>query len=255
MQKIPVIQTIKHALSAVFHFRNAGIAIGLPWMLVLAGVRAIEFFFFSSTVPAEGNLAQAMIFQPADFIIAAFSMVVFSSIAVNWHRYILLDEVTASEKIFRLDRPVWIYVFRTVLILLIVLIPVLLVSVALLSAFPNAGLLLAFPSFMAGVYFMRMSVALPAAALERKDFGIGAAMQITRGNNLQFAGLLALNALIFFVTFLALAVVLSISGSFGTIIGRIFAFALIVPANLFLSLFSVSLLSSLYGFFVEQRKF
>ena len=31
--------------------------------------------------------------------------------------------------------------------------------------------------------------------------------------------------------------------------------ALIVPVNLFLSLFSVSLLSSLYGFFVEQRKF
>lgn len=255
MQKIPVIQTIKHALSAVFHFRNAGIAIGLPWMLVLAGVRAIEFFFFSSTAPAEVDPAQAMIFHPADFIIAAFSMVVFSSIAVNWHRYILLDEVTASGKYFRLDRPVWNYAGRTLLIMMIALIPVLLLGAMLLSAFPSAGLLLAFPFFMAGIYIMRMSVALPATALERKDFGIGAALQITRGNNLQFAGLLALNALIFLVTFLALAVVLSISGSFGTIIGRIFAFALIVPVNLFLSLFSVSLLSSLYGFFVEQRKF
>ena len=255
MQKIPVIQTIKHALNAVFHFRNAGIAIGLPWMLVLAGVRAIEFFFFGNTATAEGDPVQAMTFQPADLIIAAFSMVVFSSIAVNWHRYILLDEVMASGKYFRLDRPVWNYAGRTLLIMMIALIPVLLLGAMLLSAFPSAGLLLAFPFFMAGVYIMRMSVALPATALERKDFGIGTALQITRGNNLQFAGLLALNALIFLVTFLALAIILSISGSFGSIIGRIFAFALIVPINLFLSLFSVSLLSSLYGFFVEQRKF
>ena len=255
MQKIPVIQTIKHALNAVFHFRNAGIAIGLPWMLVLTGVRVIEFYFFSNAAPAEGDPAQAMVFRPADLIIAAFSMVVFSSIAVNWHRYILLDEATASEKKFRLDRPVWNYAGRTLLIMVIALIPVLLPSAMLLSVFPSAGPLLAFPFFMAGIYIMRMSVALPAAALERKDFGIGAALRITRGSNLQFAGLLALNALIFFATFLALAVVLSISGNFGTIVGRIFAFALIVPVNIFLSLFSVSLLSSLYGFFVEQRKF
>jgi hypothetical protein len=255
MQKIPVLQTIRHALNAVVQFRNAGIRIGLPWMLVLAGVRVIEFFFFSNAVSTEGDPAQAMIFRPADFIVAAFSMVVFSSIAVNWHRYILLDEVTASEKIFRLDRPVWNYAGRTLLIMVFALTPVLLLSAMLLSTFPNVGPLLVFPFFMAGIYIMRMSVALPAAALERKDFGIGAALQITRGNNLQFAGLLSLNALIFFVTFLALAIVLSITGSFGTIVGRIFAFALIVPVNLFLSLFSVSLLSSLYGFFVEQRKF
>ena len=38
-------------------------------------------------------------------------------------------------------------------------------------------------------------------------------------------------------------------------VAKILAVVLSVPVNLFLSLFSVSLLSSLYGFFVEQRKF
>ena len=79
-------------------------------------------------------------------------------------------------------------------------------------------------------------------------------MQVTRGNNLQFAGLLGLNALIFIATFLAL-IVLSVVGSVSMTAARILALVLSVPVNLFLSLFSVSLLSSLYGFFVEKRKF
>ena len=63
-----------------------------------------------------------------ELVIAAFSLVIFSSIAVNWHRYILLDEITASEKIFRLDRPVWNYAGRTLLIMLITLVPILILS-------------------------------------------------------------------------------------------------------------------------------
>jgi hypothetical protein len=102
---------------------------------------------------------------------------------------------------------------------------------------------------------MRMSVALPAIALERKDFGIGPALQLTRGNNLQFAALLALNALILLATFLVLGITLAIVGSVNMAVARFFAVVLSVPVNLFLSLFSVSLLSSLYGFCVEKRKF
>jgi hypothetical protein len=196
-----------------------------------------------------------MFLRPTEFIIAAFSLVIFSSIAVNWHRYILLDEVTASEKIFRLDRPVWRYAGRTLLIMLVTLVPVIIFSTVFIAAVPNLGPLLVVPFFVAGIYIMRMSVALPAVALERKDFGIGPALQVTQGNNLQFAALLALNALILIATFLVLGIILAIVGSINMTVARILAVVLSVPVNLFLSLFSVSLLSSLYGFFVEQRKF
>ena len=108
-----------------------------------------------------------------ELVIAAFSLVIFSSIAVNWHRYILLDEITASEKIFRLDRPVWNYAGPH---------PV----DHARNACPDPHSLdrlfgapcqasascLRFRFFVAGIYIMRMSVALPAIALERKDFGI-----------------------------------------------------------------------------------
>ena len=135
------------------------------------------------------------------------------------------------------------------------LIPVLVLSLAFVAAMPNLGPLLAVPFFVAGVYIMRMSVALPAIALDRKDFGIMAALQVTQGNNLQFAGLLALNGLILFGTFLAIGIVLSVVGSANLTAAKVLALILSVPVNLFLSLFSVSLLSSLYGFFVEKRRF
>jgi hypothetical protein len=254
MQKLPAFLTIKHALKAVVQFRNAGTRIGLPWILVLAVMTALDRTFAAAPDPADGA-ANMMILRPTEFIIAAFSLVIFSSVAVNWHRYILLDEVTSPEKIFRLDRPVWSYAGRTLLIMLLTLVPVLVFSSLFLTALPALAVVLAVPFFIAGIFIMRMSVALPAIALERKDFGIGAALQVTKGNSLQFAALLALNALILLATFLALAIVLSIVGSVSLTAAKIFAFVLSVPVNLFLSLFSVSLLSSLYGFFVEQRKF
>lgn len=254
MDKLPAFQAIKHALKSVIQFRNAGIRIGLPWVLVLAGINLIDRSFSPAPGPAS-SAAGMMLPGVMELVIAALGLVIFSSIAVNWHRYILLDEVTASEKVFRLDRPVWSYVGRTLLIMLITIAPVLIFSLAFVNTLPNLGFLLAFPFFVAGIYIMRMSVALPAIALDRTDFGISAALQVTQGNNLQFAGLLALNGLILFATFLALGIVLSIVGGASLTAAKFLALVLSVPVNLFLSLFSVSLLSSLYGFFVEKRKF
>ena len=255
MQKLPVLLAIKHALKAVIHFRGAGIRIGLPWILALAVFSMLDLILFGVVDFTSADNANIMSIRPTDMIIAALSMVAFSSIAVNWHRYILLDEVTTSERIFRLDLPVWKYVGRTLLILFIAIIPLSIVSAVVLAVFSAFSALLAFPFFAAGIYIMRASIALPATALERGDFGISAALQATRGNNLQFAGLLLLDCLIFFVTVAVLSVSLSIVGNFGLTAVKISAVLLSIPANLFLSLFSVSLLSSLYGFFVEQRKF
>ena len=255
MNKLPALLAIKHALKAVIQFRNAGTRIGLPWILVLTGVSILDLYFSGATNSTGEDITSTVTIRPTEFIIAAISIVIFSSIAVNWHRYILLDEITASEKIFRLDRLVWSYAGRTLLIMLITLVPALIVSTAFLSALPNLSSVLTILFFVAAIYIMRMSVALPAIALERKDFGIGAALQVTQGNNLQFAALIVLNALILIATFLVLVLLLSIVGGVSATAAKILAVVLSVPVKLFLSLFSVSLLSSLYGFFVEQRKF
>ena len=254
MNKLQPIPTIRHALNAVIHFHNAGIRLGLPWVLIIATISAVDHSYSGAPDPGEGGIGM-MLLRPMDLVIAAISLVVFSSIAVNWHRYILLDEITAAEKIMRLDRPVWNYAGRTLTIMLITLVPLVIFSTVFIAAIPGLSLLLAVPFFVAGIFIMRMSVALPALALERKDFGIGAALQLTQGNNLQFAALLALNALVLLATFLVIGVVLSIVGAINLTAAKVLTLLLSVPVNLFLSLFSVSLLSSLYGFFVEKRKF
>ncbi len=94
MNKLPAFQTIKHALKAVFQFRNAGMRIGLPWVLVLAVVSVLDRSFSVAPDPANGP-ANMMLPSSMELVIAAFSLVIFSSIAVNWHRYILLDEITS----------------------------------------------------------------------------------------------------------------------------------------------------------------
>src|SRR5215204_96478 len=136
MHKLPAFQTIKHALKAVVQFRNAGTRIALSWILILTVVRIFDHYFSGAATSTDGP-AGLTTFQPTEVIIAAFSIVIFSSIAVNWHRYILLDEVTPSEKIFRLDRLVWNYAGRTVLIMLVTLVPVIIFSTAVLAVFPN----------------------------------------------------------------------------------------------------------------------
>ncbi|MEQ1521700.1 MAG: hypothetical protein ABL936_10580 [Aestuariivirga sp.] len=255
MNKLPAFQTITHALKAVIQFRSVGARIGLPWILVLTVINFLAHSFSAAPAPADGGMAM-MIPGPMDFVVVALSLVIFSSIAVNWHRYILLDEITESEKLFRLDRPVWNYALRTLLIMLFAFAPILVLLKIFGAGVPGLGLFLVVAALLvAAIYIMRMSVALPAIALDRPDFGIPAALQVTKGNNLQFAALLALNSLILLATFLAIGIVLSIVGSVNLAVAKVVAVLLSVPVNLFLSLFSVSLLSSLYGFFVEQRKF
>ena len=107
-----------------------------------------------------------------ELVIAAFSLVIFSSIAVNWHRYILLDEVTASEKIFRLDRPVWSYAGRTLLIMLVTLVPVVIFSLIFVAALPNLGPVLVVPLLRGWNLHYAHVGCLAGHSLERKDFGI-----------------------------------------------------------------------------------
>ena len=80
MHKLPAFQTIKHALKAVFQFRNAGIRIGLPWVLVLAVISVIECIFFT-VLPRNRRMARRKHdiarpygvyhrgFQPGDFFL------------------------------------------------------------------------------------------------------------------------------------------------------------------------------------------
>ena len=145
-----------------------------------------------------------------DLILAALSIIAASSIAVNWHRYILRDETPKTlAQAMRLDAPVWRYAGYTVFALFIVLFPVIvLLNISLQITILLPLVLLA--SFFGGIMFMRLSVALPAKALEQPGFGLRQALEATRGNMGSFAGIILVNAAIVIATLLVMGLLLSI---------------------------------------------
>ena len=56
-------------------------------------------------------------------------------------------KLPASEKIFRLDRPVWSYAGRTLLIMLITLVPVFILSTVFIATVPSLSLSARSPLF------------------------------------------------------------------------------------------------------------
>ena len=110
-------------------------------------------------------------------------------------------------------------------------------------------------SFTAGVMFMRLCVALPAKALEQPGFGMRQALEATRGNMPGFAGIVFVNACVIIVALLAMGLVLALVLRLPLPLAIAGSAIISITANLFITIFGASLLSSLYGFFVEKRNF
>src|SRR5439155_22363973 len=99
---------------------NSGLAFHVRWrwMLVLLPINvAGEFYNFAhaSADPEKIDPGVAV----ASFVMLVAAGIAFASIAVSWHRYILLTEVPEGLARLRLDETVWRYVGNFILIFLI----------------------------------------------------------------------------------------------------------------------------------------
>lgn len=261
MRKLPVGAAFGHVLRSTLN--NIGFAwhLSWPWLLVILPLNIIASIYGlteSLTPQAASGGAVAI-----SVVIGLLSMFAFSSIAVSWHRYILLDEIPKGLARLRADNVVWRYFGNTLLIFLILfagLVPVVLVAAIFLAVLGNVGAIFAVPLYFAGVLFSlaafyRLSVKLPAIALERRDFAMRDAWATTEGNNWQLIGL----ALLFFISVIALALIVGTAS--WAIAQTGFSFLLFVSMavqitlNWIVTIMGVTLLTSLYGFFVEKRDF
>lgn len=260
MRKLPVFAAFNHVLRSTVH--NLGFAwhLSWPWMVLVMPLNiaaALYGFTFSPGAATPSSEAIAI-----TILIALVTMFAFSSMAVSWHRYILLDEVPKGMARLRADNTVWRYFGNTLLIILILglgMVPVGLLA-GILAALGQAGAVLAAPVYVVGfavaiASFYRLSVKLPAVALERRDFRLQQAWQVTRGNS---ANLFAL-AVLFFLAVVVMALVLGLFAYMLEKTGLNFALflslALQIVFNWIGTIMGVTLLTSLYGFFAEKRDF
>lgn len=195
-----------------------------------------------------------------DLAVGLLALVGTSAIAVNWHRYILRGETPHGAQLLRLDGVVWRYFGNSLLVgLLVMLALVPLAFITALFAGASGGL----SGGLMTLYFVaaaivalpllfRLYVKLPAVALEVPGASFKAALAATRGNNLQ---LFMLGAILLGGVFGASSLVQSAVLAGGknlavTLIG----FAVLQAMQWVVTLLFTTVLTSLYGFFVENRQ-
>lgn len=270
MRKLPVFKALGHAFRSTMDNIGFAFHISWPWVLILLPFNvATNLYMVLNGLETGGEPDPAkigMYFAVATPLILA-SIVAYASIAVNWHRYVLLDEIAEGWQRLRIDGLMWRYIGNFILIGLVVIactIPlgILFFIIGFLAqgilqgsvgtiAFVAAGII--FYAFLFIVSY-RLMVKMPAVALGRRDFSMGDAWRATSENSWRMLGLLIL-----FVLCLVLigVIMLAITYAFGLLgtIGLSLAVAIQVMVNWVATILGVTLLTSLYGFFVEGREF
>jgi hypothetical protein len=265
MRKLPVFKALGHAIRSTTDNIGFAFHISWPWMLLLLPLNlAVNLYLaFSGMRDAQNLSAQSFLLIVP---LAIASIVAYCSIAVNWHRYVLLDEVAEGWQRLRVDSLMWRYIGNAILIGLILFaggfVAVLIFSFlgwTMSSALGEAALIVIVPSVIAlyayaFVSAYRLAVKLPSVALGRDDFHMRDAWRATAGNFWQILGLV----LLFFICLLLVALVMLLLtyliGQLGTP-GLSVLIAIQVAVNWVATILGVTLLTSLYGFFVEGREF
>jgi hypothetical protein len=195
-------------------------------------------------------------------IAAVISLLAFSSIAVNWHRYILLDEMPRGSEYLRLDSLTMRYFGNLLLLFLFIFLIALVVVIplAIIGAvtgsetfFTIISVVVALP--IAGIVFMRWGIKLPAIALGKEDMTFPGAWRLTDGNNGPVFLVFLFNVLVTFGVGIAFGLIVLLINAISPGIAMIIEFAGQLILNWILSILGITLLTSLYGFFVENRNF
>ncbi|MCA3554167.1 hypothetical protein [Aestuariivirga sp.] len=235
MRKLSPTKAMSHALNSVWTFRQAAVRIALPWLpvLLLCGLANI---YFAPPV------------QTAIFLI---SLIVNSSMSVSWQRFILRDEMSRP---MRLDGCVLSYALSSFLLIMLATIPVALLLAIMILAAPAAVLALPAIVLVAGA-IVRLSIKFPAIALGDRTFRFSDAWSASKGNMWQCIGVLMLELAIVLGGLLAAGLLSSALGQIDGTLGLLAGFAASFLLQPFFTILNASILTSLYGFFVEHRDF
>jgi len=248
MRKLPPFRAVSHALKSVIAYRMAGIQIGALWVAILFVVDVAERLLFG----AETNSGPAVV---ARLMSVFLGFVAFSSVAVNWHRFILRDELPPLTKTFRLDRLVTRYLGNSLLTLLAGVVPLALIATIAAVSQSVAVVVMLPAALAAGAFITMLSLKLPAVALDRQDFTFSDALKSAEGNFWRIAVVFWLNAVIIFLPAVALTLIVDQLRQSSPALAVATGLILSIPLSLFFTLFSANVLTSLYGFFVEKRDF
>ena len=233
-----------------------------PWMLVLLPI------IIGTQIYALSHMPLSPTDIPVGFLVVSIvaglsQAIAFASIAVNWHRYVLLDEIPHGAQRLRIDTTVWRYFGNIILMVLILMacaLPLGVLILILAYTMREASLFLVIPFYIAAALAAfsasyRLSIKLPAIALGRRDFGFREAYSISAGNFWQMLGFGMLLVLVAISVGLVSAGIGFVTGAMGGNPGLALGVAIQLVAQWAMTILGITGLTSLYGYFVESRNF
>lgn len=275
MAEFRAIPAVGHVLRSSFGNLGFAFRVSWPWMAFVLLIQILTIFLFPNL---QQDIANEVV-DPTDVlpqfltvlgVMLIASSIAFSSIAVNWHRFILLDEEAEGWDRLRLDGVVMRYLGNAFLAQLIagvigfvaffvVGIVAFFLSVVLPEAIASliGGLLIAAVILWIIAVAMRVAIKLPAIAVENTGFGFGDAWSQSKGYNVRLIGFAIM-------LWLACALLLALMAAPAYALG-LFSESREVTAQILFALFQyalnwiavivgVSSLSTLYGVFGEGRE-
>ena len=248
-----------HAISSVRN--NLAVAFELSWRwYIIIGITLLISTVIQYASIRSGTATPFVTF--VGLIAGVISLLAFSSIAVNWHRYILLDEMPRGSETLRLDRLTMRYFGNLLLLFLFIFLIALVVVIplALIGAATGADIFFTVLSVVialpiAGTLFMRWGIKMPAIAVGKEDITFPVAWRLTDGNNGPIFLVFLFNVLVTFGVGIAFGLIVLLINAISPGIAMIIEFAGQLVLNWILSILGITLMTSLYGFFVENRNF
>lgn len=251
MPKLSILAALKHMQQLIANNWLVAARFCLPWLILMAVLNAWQLLSDpnANTSPENFKLDRKML------LLLAVNLVATSSIAVSWHRHILMDEPQSKVMPFRLDRIVGTYLIRNLMILAITIVPL---SAVILAATLLPNMLL--PIWIAVIVIMivvtvRLTVSLPASAIGRTEFGLKSAFMATQKNNLPILGLVMATSAIIVASLVVLQIFVSIAHIISPNLNFPVSLLLGIPFQFLVVLLSTAMQTSLYGYFGEGRKF
>lgn len=216
------------------------------------GLRRAAHVGHSVAVPPSSALLYFLLFVIAQFVLATAS--------VNWHRFILCNESCGWLPRINLRRSLRYFLRAFIIVAMLTLVGILLgvVVIVLLMLFEKiigsdtAGLIAGGVStviilvWMVAL-FLRFSVALPGAALD--TLGLRAALRATRGQGWLFVTLSVIAVLVVFLGAMFNSLVALLPGGAWDV-----GFVAQLGVDFVVTMLGLSLLTTLYGVFVENRE-
>src|SRR5665213_150459 len=203
MQKIPVFKTFGNMLDSVVENLGAAFTQSWPWLVVMFFARAagdLMHLWYGKIAWATVNVNHRD-YDMIDLGVGLITAVIFASIAVNWHRYILRNEVAEGAERLRLDGLVWRYFLFGIVIVIVIgavmglgtfVFVLLLIGLGAISKLLAVliGIFVGFPAviWMIGAS-VRLSVKLVGVALGNIEYTLSDAWDATMGNTWRLSGL------------------------------------------------------------------